>query len=304
MAILIIGSPEEQHAAFIYQKIMERGEEAVYLNTWDFPAKSRLSLLPDSKALGFFSASEQEKKIPLTDFRSVYWRYHFGYQLPALNDQFLLDMAYREIESTVGSMLRMLPCRMVNSPEAIAMHAYKTYQLQLLKQAGLRVPQTLVTNDPDAVLEFYERLQGQVIFKPVRGGAHTEKLKPEDLKAERLKELSKAPVQFQELIEGVDVRVYWMGQEAFSAEIRSKTLDFRADAEAEIVPVELPGTIQQQCHIVCNTLGLLYSGIDIRRTPAGEYVFLEGNPCPMFIHFEKQTGYPISNRLVDLLMEQ
>jgi glutathione synthase/RimK-type ligase-like ATP-grasp enzyme len=46
---------------------------------------------------------------------------------------------------------------------------------------------------------------------------------------------------------------------------------------------------------------LVYSGIDVRRTPEGEYVFLEGNPCPMFIHFERQTGYPISDRLADLL---
>jgi glutathione synthase/RimK-type ligase-like ATP-grasp enzyme len=47
---------------------------------------------------------------------------------------------------------------------------------------------------------------------------------------------------------------------------------------------------------------LIFSGIDIRRTPAGEYVFLEGNPSPMFSYFEKVTGYPISDRLVDLLL--
>jgi len=45
-----------------------------------------------------------------------------------------------------------------------------------------------------------------------------------------------------------------------------------------------------------------YSGIDIRRSPEGEYVFLECNPCPMFMHFETVTGYPISDRLVDLLL--
>jgi glutathione synthase/RimK-type ligase-like ATP-grasp enzyme len=43
------------------------------------------------------------------------------------------------------------------------------------------------------------------------------------------------------------------------------------------------------------------SGIDVRRTSEGEYVFLEANPAPMFMHFERMTGYPVSDRLAKLL---
>jgi glutathione synthase/RimK-type ligase-like ATP-grasp enzyme len=58
----------------------------------------------------------------------------------------------------------------------------------------------------------------------------------------------------------------------------------------------------KDCRTLAKTLGLVFSGIDIRRTPSGEYVFLEGNPSPMFSYFEKVTGYRISDRLVELLL--
>jgi glutathione synthase/RimK-type ligase-like ATP-grasp enzyme len=302
MSILIIGAPEEAHAAFIDEKIRARGGHPVYFDTRQFPASLKISLNPDEHAGSLGQLVDGSQTVPLSDIQSVYWRYHMGLKLPPLKEQFLLDMAHREIESTLGSLFRMLDCLWVNSPEAIAMHAYKTYQLQLMHQAGIRIPQTLISNDPDAVVAFYERLNGQVIFKPVRGGAHTETLKPEDLRLHRLKELAKAPVQFQELIEGVDVRVYLVKDELFAGEIRSKTLDFRADPQAEIVPVNLPDSVAEDCRTLARVLGLVFTGIDVRRTPAGEFVFLEGNPCPMFMHFERQSGYPISDRLVDLLM--
>lgn len=139
MIILIIGSPEDAHAALIQQKITERGEEAVYFDTRQFPDTTKISLFPHAESVGFFQ--DGNRKIPLTSLRSAYWRYHFGYRLPELEDAFLLEMAHREIDSTVASLLRMLPCPVINSPDAIAMHAYKTYQLQLLKRAGLRVPE-------------------------------------------------------------------------------------------------------------------------------------------------------------------
>ncbi len=299
--ILIIGAPDEAHSAFMAQKLQARGAEVCYFDTRRFPADMHLSLAPGEGHPGTLTLDG--RVVPLADIRSVYWRYHMGVHLPPeVQDPFLQGMLHREIESALGSLFRMLDCLWVNSPDAIAMHAYKTYQLQLLHRAGLRIPDTLVSNDPEAVVAFYERHRGRVIYKPVRGGAHTETLQPADLTPDRLKELAKSPVQFQEMVDGVDVRVYGIGQDFFAAEIRSQTLDFRADPHAAIVPVDLPEAVIADCRRLMEVLGLVYSGIDVRLTPQGKYVFLEGNPAPMFTHFEAQSGYPISDRLAELLM--
>jgi hypothetical protein len=301
--ILIIGSSQEAHSAFIYDKIKARGEKVAYFDTLQFPSHTKISLFPDRNQPGFLQTAEGER-ISLSEIRSVYWRYYMGTSIAEdLTDQFQREMAYREIESCIGGMFRMMDDSLwMNSPEAIDMHVYKAHQLQLIHRQGIRVPQTLITNDGEELRAFYERLNGRAIYKPVRGGAHTAMLSEEDFQPERLKELAQAPVQFQEMIEGVDIRVYLIGNDLFPAEIRSKTLDFRADTEAQIVPVELPDSVAADCLTLARTLGLVMSGIDVRRTPQGEYVFLEGNPAPMFIHFENRTGYPISDRLVDMLI--
>ncbi len=307
MTVLIIGAESDAHAAFIHQKIHAKGGKACYFNSQCFPASMRMSLHiepgQNCNAIRGNLYEEGENPLLLSTIQSVYWRYHTGIALPpALLDPFLQDIAYREIESMMGSLFRILPCQWVNPPEAIHMHTYKGYQLQMMAQNGIRIPHTLLSNDPNEVLVFYEAMQGRVIYKPVRGGAHTIRLTEQDLKPERLEELAKAPVQFQEMIEGVDVRIYWINGDIFAGEIRAKTLDFRDDPSAPIVPVTLPPSVVEDCQQITQHLLLLFSGIDARRTPEGEYVFLEANPCPMFIHFEQQSGYPISDRLVDLLI--
>jgi glutathione synthase/RimK-type ligase-like ATP-grasp enzyme len=300
--ILILGNENEAHAAYIFDKIQARGGHPAYFDTRLFPTVTRLAFEPDHTACGFFQADPSAPKIPLSEIRAVYWRYFMGIAVEHLEDPFQRDMAFREINSTIGSLFRNLDARWVNPPAAIDMHVHKGYQLQLMKRNGIRIPQTLVTNDGDAVLEFYERLNGEVIYKPVMGGAHTRKITPEDLTPARLAELAKSPVQFQEYVPGVDIRVYLVDDAHFPAEIQSNTLDFRDDPQAQLVPITLPDSVVKDCFTVASTLGLTLTGIDVRRTPDGEYVFLEGNPSPMFIHFENITGYPISDALVDLLM--
>jgi D-alanine-D-alanine ligase-like ATP-grasp enzyme len=68
-----------------------------------------------------------------------------------------------------------------------------------------------------------------------------------------------------------------------------------------VIPVELPLTVQEQCQAIRKALFLEWTAIDWRLRPNGEYIFLEANPSPMFLHFEAQTGFPITQALVQLL---
>jgi glutathione synthase/RimK-type ligase-like ATP-grasp enzyme len=213
-------------------------------------------------------------------------------------------IAYWNIDSALRAFQHCLPCRWVNSPQAIDMHAIKGYQLQLLAQQGIRIPKTLITNDPTEVLAFKHLMEGApLIYKPVRGGAHTALLTQDDLIPERLETLANGPIKLQECIDGVDIRVYIVDGELFAMEIQTDALDFREDDEAKRVPITLPPSVATDCLTVANTLGLTFTGIDLRRTPQGEYVFFEANPCPIFVGDEIQAGYPISERLVDFLIK-
>lgn len=87
----------------------------------------------------------------------------------------------------------------------------------------------------------------------------------------------------------------------YSAEIRSGAMDFREDQAAELVNRDLPEEIQKLAISIREALYLEWTAIDWRLTPEGKYVFLEANPSPMFVYFEKQSNFPITESLIQLL---
>lgn len=306
MAVMIVGLPDDVPSRIIYDKVTQRGVEAVYFDTTHMPTVTMASyahLNPPPEDC-FYQGAPGEKRIPLSEFTAVYRRWSKGVKAPSEPDPMLNEVVYWNIESFVISFLKcMRHCRWVNTQEATEMHKYKPYQLQLLHEAGIRIPETRITNDPQMVHQFYELLGGNVVFKPVRGWAHTEALTPKMMTPEALEMLSRSPITLQEKIEGTDIRVYVVDGEVFAMEIQADTLDFREDADAPRVPITLPDAVIQDCHTICQTLDLVFTGIDCRRTPAGEYVFFEANPTPLFAYDETSSGYPISDRLVETLLK-
>lgn len=298
--ILIIGNTNDPQVAILRAKIQQHGEQAVCFDTREFPYTTRMSFFPMDLESGQLCIGAE--RFDFSQIQAVFWRTFLGIKTGEYEDRHLQEIAWREIDSALGNLVRSLDCLWVNPYSAIEQHRYKGHQLALLHDAGLRIPATLITNDGDAVREFSAKHNGNLIYKPVRGGAYTVKLTETDLTDERLLELDEAPVQFQEFIPGDDIRVYLVQDQLFAAEILTDTLDFRRDPQAKINPITLPDTVAKDCFTLAKTLGLIFAGIDIRRTQQGEYVFLEGNPSPMFAYFEGATGYPISDCLVNLLL--
>ena len=101
---------------------------------------------------------------------------------------------------------------------------------------------------------------------------------------------------------GTNIRCYVIGQQVYAAEIRSACLDFREDTQARIIPAILPETIQIICLKIAQALFLEWTAIDWRLSPQGEFIFLKADPSPMFTYFEQITGFPLSEKLVQLLM--
>lgn len=300
MNILILGNSEDAHAAHLKDALTQVGVRADYLNTSQFPTQVSLSWQPDSHA-GYLTLSDG-CRLHLQDIHSIFWRSFSGVQIPPIQDSYQQRIAFNDSMSALRSVMQGTSIRWVNSWQAYQFHKEKPLQLKLAKQLGIAIPTTLISNDPEAILEFVKSRE-KLIFKPVYGGAHAQPLTEAHLQPDRLGlALSFSPVTIQEYIPGTNIRTYVIGQSIYSAEIRSKYLDFREDREAELVPVELPEAVQQQCFAIAEAFFLEWTAIDWRLTPNGEYFFLEANPSPMFLHFERQTGFPIAQELVKLLM--
>lgn len=203
--------------------------------------------------------------------------------------------------------LQQRQVRMVNPPHAASVLQFKPFQLHVLRTLGARVPRTLISNDPAAVRAFHAEVE-QVIFKPLTGGAHTRVLDDETLDA--IEAVRDAPVIFQERVDGDDLRVMLAGDDIVSSvAIRTpeQHLDFRADpvyadGHASYEEVRLPDEVQALCRRAARLCGLAFAGIDIKRTPSGEWVFLELNSSPIYLDVELKLGHPISRAIAELVL--
>src|SRR5690606_26968224 len=128
--------------------------------------------------------------------------------------------------SLIKTLLIEPGIRWVNGYEAYKFHQIKPRQLSLAHRLGARIPPTIITNHPRQVIDFVETWC-PAIFKPVQGGAHTEKVTPDLLEPDRLKAvLSLSPVTLQKYIAGTNIRTYVLGDKVYSAEIASESVDF------------------------------------------------------------------------------
>ncbi len=257
---------------------------------------------------------------PVDDLRGFYLRFipapYAPYiekdgELHLYKDWFARYMHSRERASFFVSWLLRLQHEgavMVNPPHAGSVLGYKPFQLDVLRSVGAQVPRTLITNDPQHVRAFLQE-QGEVIFKPVMGGALTRKLDAEAL--EGLDAITQSPVIFQSLAPGDDLRVMLVGDEIVSSVAivtPEQHLDFRADdvyqsGGAEYREVELPEAVKAQCRKAARALGLSFAGIDIKHK-GDDWVFLELNSSPIYLDVERKLGHPISAAIARYLVDR
>ncbi|MBW4443716.1 MAG: hypothetical protein KME10_21300 [Plectolyngbya sp. WJT66-NPBG17] len=124
----------------------------------------------------------------------------------------------------------------------------------------------------------------------------------EHLNPERLQlSLKIAPVTLRKYVPGANLRSYVIGNLVYAAEICSAALDFHSDDEAKLIPIVFLEAMCHQAIAIARSLSAEWMSIDWRLTPAGDYLFIESNPNPSFIKFEQQTGFPITQALIELL---
>jgi len=247
-----------------------------------------------------------DEAIDLAAVTSVYMRLMDDTRLPELDGLAESDPAKRHARGFHDAFHRwaeITPARVVNRADTQASNGSKPYQAQLIAATGLLVPPTLITSDPDAVLEFRAR-HGRIIYKSI-SGLRSIVREFEDSDISRLDRLSWCPVQFQAALEGQNIRVHVIGSETFATAIESTHIDYRyantAGGTAKLRATRLPEEITGKCVELARNLGLEFAGIDLFRANDGDYYCFEVNPQPAFSFFEHQGGQPIAAAIAAFL---
>ena len=187
-------------------------------------------------------------------------------------------------------------CRVANRLSAMASNMSKPYQAQIVLRHGFATPETLISDDPDEIIDFASTHDG-VIYKSASGiRSVVTRFDPVADRA-RLGRLRWCPVQFQELVRGPDVRVHVVGDEVYAALVHSDAVDYarqQVGCDARLTAHALPDDVAQRCVALAEDLRLPFAGIDLKLADDGRVVCFEVNPSPGFPWYETETGLPIS----------
>jgi hypothetical protein len=307
--ILVLSHGDDEHALTVLRELDDRGAETHLINLAELPARAGVSIQFDggSPSLTFHAGASE---IDLNSVTATWWRRPQAANPSAVGDPNGRWFAVNEWAEILGGLWALLPGRWMNEPAADERASHKPFQLRVAGEVGFTVPRTLMTSDPDRARAFVDSLEpGRTIFKMFAATPtvwrETRLVRPQEL--EILDAVRVAPVIFQEHIPAdADIRVTVVGELVFALAIDARStaypLDFRMSlGEAKTGPADLPRAVIKKVRALMVTLGLAYGAIDLRRTPDGDYVFLEINPAGEFLFAQDRTGQPIARALADWL---
>ncbi len=203
----------------------------------------------------------------------------------------------------------------MNRPSAVRQAEHKLLQLRHAARLGFEIPDTLVTNAPEAARLFARARP--VIAKTVAGAGltlggvdqviFTSPVSASDLDHDDA--IKSCPLILQTKVrKSFDLRVTVVGERVFTARIMVRCqeddeIDWRAIDETRLVYEcdELPPDFAARCIKLVSDFGLLFGAIDFVVAEDGRRVFLELNPSGQWGWLERALQLPISDAILERL---
>ncbi|MFJ5883443.1 ATP-grasp ribosomal peptide maturase [Kitasatospora cineracea] len=313
MTVLVLTADLDPTADLVIAELNRRHVPVVRIDPGDFPAKLSLTAVIDGAGWrGRVRGQHRDVSVP--GIRSVYYRRPSDYRLPAGLAESDHEWSRAEAIAGFGGVLASLDCLWVNHPHNNRRAGLKPLALAEAARAGLTVPKTLITNEPEQARSFVRQLPGKVAaYKPL--GAT---MPPQDedervvlwtnrVTADEITTgVSATAHLFQEWIDkAYEVRLTGVGDELFAAEIHAGSeasrIDFRTDYDSLSYKVcDVPEAVADGVRSLMAAFGLHYAAMDFLVNNDGTWFLVDLNPNGQF-GFVPDLRDPITTALANLL---
>jgi glutathione synthase/RimK-type ligase-like ATP-grasp enzyme len=300
--ILLLGVSTEPPLALAAAALQQLGATFLIWDQQQVSASTCEVQIDDSGMAGLLTCPEWTLR--LEEVVGAYTRVASWVALPEIEGRAADDPLVTHaaaVHLALDAWLEATPARVVNRTFANDSNNSKPYQALVIRRY-FHVPETLVTNEPDAAMTFCSQ-HTRTIYKSISGersivtefGAHDR---------DRLHLLRNSPVQLQAWVDGFDVRVHVVGNQAFATRVESTSVDYRYDHSsdgAQFTAFELPTDVEEACLRLTEEMQLGLAGLDLKFASDGRVLCFEVNPSPAYSVFESATGQPISQALAAYL---
>lgn len=313
--ILIIGHHADPHVAAVVSCLEESETRYSLLDAFEFSSGGiDLSLSPGlNLALG-------SSRHSLSDFTSIWWRQKPKFQIPtetagALYDYNFLHREWNHVLDCIAFETSHLFS--INDRAKASAAENKAVQLKVALSCGLSVPETLVTNDPLAAINFLSSGHGRYVYKPLTpymaptGTLTYTNMVDANMLREQGDRIKTAPGIFQVFVEkAYELRLTVVGESIFAARINShysekSSVDWRSEIFADIYSHYTPNDGFREVLLNFHRrLGLFYAAYDFAVNETGEIFLLDVNPAGQWMWLEHKLGLPISAHIAAALADR
>lgn len=202
--------------------------------------------------------------------------------------------------------------RIINSPRSLECAIDKYLTTQRLSRAGLPVPRTVVCETAEAAMAAFERLERDVVVKPLFGAEGRGIVRVSDpelaLRAFRTLERLGAVLYVQEFLSGTgaDLRLLMLDGRLLGAMRRTPGAgDFRSNLaqQGTAVPcVPRPDELSL-ARAAAEAVGCLFGGVDLMYDAAGQPVIIEVNAVPGWKGLQQVCGVDVPDALLQWIEE-
>lgn len=307
--VLVLTGRDDLTADAVIDELARRNASVVRYDTSDFPQSSRIAA--SLGAQGWEGQLTGERSADLTAVSAVWWRRPAEFSVPSAWPDEARAFAVSEARVGVLGVVGSLPVRWINHPAKDSAANYKPVQLAVAARAGLDVPRTIITSDPDHAREFIGA--GEVIYKGLSGGVLTAERRHRYLPTTVLRadgidaSVAGTAHLFQERVpKQCEVRLTVIGQRMFPVAIYAGSaaarLDWRTDYPSLTYgPIELPVQVEKSVRLLMDELGLYFGALDFAVTPDGRWVFFEVNPNGQWHWLAVKARVPMIEAMADAL---
>ena len=320
-SILIISHSEDYHAEKAIEVLKSKNSNYFLLELDQFP---KSYLIKQSVGNNEFSTTLENihtgQNINFSNIGSIWLRKpaNFSYLVSDM-EQSIEQFSNQETEHALFSALYGINCFWVSHPKYLRASMWKGEQLQRALTLGFKIPDTIISNDPNEIRSFFLKHK-KVVYKVMSDPVITsQKMQSQGVATTLIDEnmlndsdsLRLLPNQFQAYIEkAYELRVTIIAGKVFAAKLDSQLhpesqVDCRnLNVQVPMSAYQLPEEIEQACLEFVNSYQLTYSALDLIVTPQGEYVFLENNPNGQYRFVEENVPeLKITKSLIEALEE-
>lgn len=308
MFILIVTIQGDLHGLCVQDALRRRGVECHIIETDSLTDSENVHFCIDNLQNVLEFRSNEGCLIDPSRAGLIWWRRPKALQRKSISNDDHRNLINNNCSTALtGSLQTVFRGKWISDPQATDRASNKLVQLKAARQAGFRIPATLVTQIPSKVKNFYDEYHGKIIVKPVSSIAgpllFTQFVKKEHIRNEE--SIRICPATYQEYIDGNrHIRLNCFGSNSYAAIIESNDLDWRPNLNVPIIPWTVSSDLHARVRKTLDILGLEMGIVDLKESSSGEVVWFEVNPQGQFLFLEGLTQEPLTDYFSDYLAKE